>query len=464
MPNLRHLSRRRPVDLPDQAKSQNSTPVPNSENGVSNPVIRSVPYQDGFLMLPGSRQANRAVVGLIAMRVVYAINWLNIGAVFYAMGPEFGSGVVGLGTLTSTFYLGIGLFQVPGGVMAAKWGAKKMVVAGTILSSAGALATGIAPTLEVVAVLRFLVGAGMAFVFAPAVVIISQLVGGSGSGVGVGLSNSAFDVGGILALFLWGVIAATTGWRPSLEIGGGLGIASGLLVMITAPVDETRPEFRVRSEQLKKVLADPRLIIIAFGMLAGSVGNGLISSFMEYYLIGTFGIGTAYAGIIASMVMAIPILSALYAGRIYDRTRRTKALMLASNLGGIVALTICAYPSVVTALACTLLGGLVSGFGFTVGFAAAKDYHRAEREYDGLAIAWVNCISLSGAVFPPILFSYVADLNGYPYAWLTGALLIAIFTMPLLFLAEKGAGARASSRSNQSISQGGKRGNPGDSD
>ena len=56
------------------------------------------------------------------MRIVYAINWLNIGAIFFAMGPDLGSGVVGLGTLTSSFYIGLGLMQVPGGVLAAKWG------------------------------------------------------------------------------------------------------------------------------------------------------------------------------------------------------------------------------------------------------------------------------------------------------------------------------------------------------
>jgi MFS family permease len=75
------------------------------------------------------------------MRIVYAINWLNIGAVFYAMAPEFGAGVVGLGTLTSAFYLGIGLFQLPGGVVAAKWGPKKVVVFGTMLSSASGAST-----------------------------------------------------------------------------------------------------------------------------------------------------------------------------------------------------------------------------------------------------------------------------------------------------------------------------------
>ncbi len=401
---------------------------------------RSVPNEGGLQMLPGSRQANRPLAALIAMRIVYAINWYNIGAIFYAMGPEFGTGVVGLGTLTSTFYLGLGLMQVPGGIVAAKWGPKKTVVVGTMLSSASAFATAIAPTLAIVAVLRFLVGAGMALVFAPAIVIISRLLRQGRSGIGVGLFNSASNVGGILALSLWGVIAATTGWRPSVELSGGLGIASGLLVMLTAPADEKRLEFKVRAEQLRKVIADPRVIIFGVSMVAGAVCGNLISTFMEYYLIGTFGVGMAYAGIMASMVMAIPIFSSLYAGRMYDRTRRPKVLMLATSVGGIVALVVCAYPSVAAALACTLVGGVVSGFASTVGFAAAKDYHRAEREYDGLAVAWVNCISLSGSVFLLVIFSYVADQKGYPYAWLTGAVLTAVLTVPLLFLSERRRG------------------------
>ena len=72
--------------------------------------------------MAGQSGFRTALAALIAMRIVYAINWLNIGAIFYAMAPDLGTGVVGLGTLTSSFYLGIGIWQVPGGVMAAKWG------------------------------------------------------------------------------------------------------------------------------------------------------------------------------------------------------------------------------------------------------------------------------------------------------------------------------------------------------
>ncbi|TMI48990.1 MFS transporter, partial [Candidatus Bathyarchaeota archaeon] len=53
-----------------------------------------------------------AVASLVAARIVYAVNWLNIGALFYLMSGDLNSGVSGLGTLTSSFYLGVGLMQV----------------------------------------------------------------------------------------------------------------------------------------------------------------------------------------------------------------------------------------------------------------------------------------------------------------------------------------------------------------
>lgn len=373
---------------------------------------------------------------LIAMRIVYAINWLNIGAIFYAMGPDLGSGVVGLGTLTSSFYLGLGIFQVPGGVMAAKWGPKKIVILGTLVSSASAFATGFAHALLVVAALRFVVGGGMAFVFAPAVIIIARLLTDRRSGLGIGLFNSVYDVGGILALFLWAVIAGVTGWRPSVELSGGLGIISGLVLLPTVPADKPSAEFRFAGSELWKVLADRRILIVGLGMLGVDVGNVIVSSFMEYYLIGVFGIPTASAGLIASLVVAVPIFTAVYAGRTYDRIKRPRFLMLLSNSVLAASLLLAAFPSVAAAVVCTFFSGLFSGFGFTVGFAAAKDLNRAPREYDSLAVAWVNCISLFGAFVPPLVFSYSVAASGYPAAWALAAGMTVLLAVPLLFLKE----------------------------
>jgi len=61
--------------------------------------------------LSGLLRERRAVIALVAARIVYAINWLNIGAIFYLMSGDLQTGVSGLGALTSSFYLGVGIMQ-----------------------------------------------------------------------------------------------------------------------------------------------------------------------------------------------------------------------------------------------------------------------------------------------------------------------------------------------------------------
>jgi MFS family permease len=198
---------------------------------------------------------HRAVIALIAGRIVYAINWLNIGAIFYLMNADLNTGVSGLGTLTSSFYLGVGIMQVPGGVLAAKWGPKRTVSLGILVSSLAVLGTSISSAILEVASLRFIVGAGMALVFAPSVVLMTRFLGGK-SGTGVGLINSAFDIGGLFGLFGWILLATVTGWRSTLVLSGGLGVLTGLLVIALVPKDGENVQFRFSTGKLGKILSD----------------------------------------------------------------------------------------------------------------------------------------------------------------------------------------------------------------
>lgn len=377
-----------------------------------------------------------AIASLIAARVIYAVNWLNVGAIFVLMGPDLGAGVGGLGTLTSAFYLGIGLMQLPGGVLAARWGLKNTVVLGVLLSSFSALATSIGSSIPEIAVLRFLVGTGMAFVFAPGVVIVARLLAGRRTGTGVGLFNSAYDVGGLLGISGWVVLATVAGWRPSLALSGGLGVATGVLTYLYVPGDSPSGERGVELGPLKAILVDRQLALLGLGTLGFSVGNIVISSFMGYYAVKTFGVSPSMGGLVQGLVVGIPILTAIWGGRAYDRTSRPRRLMLFALVGGSLALFLGAYPSLWTAVACSVLGGVVSGIGYTVAFAGAKDLNRAGEKYDGLAVAWVNSISLTGSFFPPLVYSFLVENSDYVAAWLGSSIISIVFLIPLLLMKE----------------------------
>ena len=386
--------------------------------------------------MSGSPNNRGALTSLILARIVYAINWLNIGPIYVLMQPDLRVGISGLGTLTAAFYLGLGLMQIPGGILAAVWGQKKTVTLGVFLSSLTVLGTSVFSDVNEIAALRFIVGMGMAFVFAPGVVMVSKLLGGNKSGMGVGLFSSAYDFGGVLGIFGWVVIAVATQWRLSIALGGALGVVSGILVIALVPPDSSGSDFRVETRKLLGILTDRRIVLLGFGTLGFGVGNIVISAFMVEYLGRTQGISPTLAGLIDSLVVIVPIFTSIWGGRIYDRAKRPRLIMALALLGSSGALALGSVPSFYAAVGSAAMGGLVSGIGYTIAFAGARDLNRFSGEYDSLAIGWVNSISLTGSFVVPIFYSYVVEAAGYSQAWLASAAFSLVFLVPVLFSKE----------------------------
>ena len=171
------------------------------------------------------------VTSIILARIIYAVNWFNISSIFYLILNEFKQDVSMLGLVTSGFLIGIGLFQIPAGILSARYDAKFMIFFGTMLLSISSLLSGLSSELYQMVILRFLVGVGMAFFFGPSVILISKYLGKGSYGLGVGILNSAHSLGGIIGIFGWIIIAEAIGWRTSLVISGILGILSGLFLL-----------------------------------------------------------------------------------------------------------------------------------------------------------------------------------------------------------------------------------------
>src|SRR5881397_932065 len=155
---------------------------------------------------------------------------------------------------------------------------------------------------------------------------------------------------------------------------------------------------------------------------------------MAYYLQARLGETAAIAGSVAAMIVVLPIYTSLWGGRLYDRSRKPRRLLIFSGLGMAGALLVCAIPIPYAAAAGAVLGGIVVGPASTINFAAAKDLSRVQREYEGLTIAFVNSISLTGSFWPPLVFSYLAKSLDYSAAWLGGGAMCLLLVIPLFFL------------------------------
>jgi predicted MFS family arabinose efflux permease len=293
--------------------------------------------------------------------------------------------------------------------------------------------TGFAGNLVEIAVLRFFVGLGMAFVFAPGVTLMAKLLRGGSEGLGVGLYNSAFSLGAAVGLSGWAVLAAAIGWRSSLIMGGLLGLLTSILLWVFVPKDSQRSDFSVELRHLRSVLLNKWLIVLSIAVLGLQAGSTVYSNFMAYYLNRVFYVNVGEAGTIASLASLSAFASAPFSGRLFDRSGNAKRLILASGVLMAAGVGVASFGTVFSAVLSGVLVGLASGAGFTFGFSAARAANRLDKEYETLAVSWVNSISLFGDFVPPLLYSYLVIQYGYSPAWLYIAVLSFALMIPMLF-------------------------------
>jgi MFS family permease len=98
-----------------------------------------------------------------------------------------------------------------------------------------------------------------------------------------------------------------------------------------------------------------------------------------------------------------------------------------------IGVAVAFFGTVSSAILSGILVGLASGSGFTFGFSAAREANKLDKEYETLAISWVNSISLFGDFAPPLLYSYLVLQYGYSPAWLYMAVLALVLVVPVLF-------------------------------
>jgi MFS family permease len=398
------------------------------------------------------------VISLLLARIFYSANWFNIASIFFLIAYDLKLNISMLGLVTSSFIIGVGLFQVPAGIIAARYGADKLAVFGILLASSCALGTGLSENILQIALLRFMVGVGMACFFGPSVILISKFLGRRAEGLGIGLINSAHAIGGILGIFTWVVLAQLTGWRIGLIIGGALGLITGIILSVSLsrtnpssiPKEENlsppngeclsdlepkkiSPKIGLSISGLRHTLLNKSLIILGTTLLSFQAGSSVILTFIVLYLGGALSIDYTIAGLIGSLNLVIALFSSPLFGLLYDRTRKAKKILIISGLASAVSIWGMSIPSIYIIIPSMIFSAIFLSAGFVVVYAEAKRTNRIQGldpKYQTLAVSFVNGISLFGAFWVPFLFSFAAERFGFAVAWLIGGLIVLAFILP----------------------------------
>lgn len=383
---------------------------------------------------------SNGAVSILVARIVYAVNWFNIGSLFPFISKEFNQDVSYLGQLSGFFLLGIGLFQIPGGLFATKYGSRRSAILGILLSSIAVIISSLTTQIAVFVILRFIVGLGMAFFFSAGVTLITTYLGKRSEGTGIGLLNSFQAIGGIIGIFGWILVADVFGWRLSLILSGILGVVIGLMMIFLLPV-ETRSRTTISLSLLRKILFSRFLISLGIILTATQLAWGLTVSFFVFYLIDKMKITPEFAGVISSIPLIVYVFTSPITGKIYDKSNNSKLLLLIFSIMLGISLMVNSLNNLIAiALSAVLVGFFATG-GFTILYAITRKIESITltqgQEYATLNVSWINGISLMGISWVPVAFSLIINQAGYSIAWFIGGAITLILTIPILTLNSK---------------------------
>jgi MFS family permease len=379
-------------------------------------------------------------ISLLIARIIYAINWFNIGSLFPFISKEFNQDVSYLGQLSGFFLLGIGLFQIPGGLFATKFGSRRSAILGILLSSIAVIISSLTTQIAVFVILRFIVGLGMAFFFSAGVTLITTYLGKRSEGTGIGLLNSFQAIGGIIGIFGWILVAEVLGWRLSLIMSGILGVAIGLTMIFLLPV-ETQIRTTISISLLRKLLFSRYLVSLGVILTATQLAWGLTVSFFVFYLIDRMKISPKFAGIISSIPLIVYVFTSPITGKIYDKSNNSKWLLLIFSIMLGISIMMNSLDNLTAVILSAIFVGFFATGGFTIIYAITRKIESTTlthgQEYATLNVSWINGISLMGISWVPVVFSLIINQAGYSIAWFIGGAITLILTIPILALSSR---------------------------
>jgi sugar phosphate permease len=135
-----------------------------------------------------------------------------------------------LGVLASAYFYAYGLAQIPAGILCDSWGARKTVTLFSLITTAGVLLFGLAPSFTVAIVARALIGLGVSAVFVAAMKVFASWFRPSEYGRIAGAFLAIGGIGWFSATTPLAFAASQFGWQASFI---AMGLLAGMLTVLT---------------------------------------------------------------------------------------------------------------------------------------------------------------------------------------------------------------------------------------
>ena len=396
---------------------------------------------------------------LLLISVMYLITYLdrvNISTAAPQISKEFGFGNVTMGFIFSAFVWAYALFQVPGGWLSDRFGARTVLATIVAYWSIMTAATGLAFSATSFIVLRFLFGVGEAGAFPGATRAMQLWYPRSERGFVQGITHSASRAGAALAPPLVLLIMINLGWRWAFLICGLIGLVWSLwwslsyrnvpeehaLVNLAeleairgrGPNGEINPPPVAERTEVPwgTLLRSPNMWAIMLAYFTYVYCLWIFLTWLTKYLIDVRHFTLLKGGLLASLPLWAGVVGDTVGGLATDwllrRTGNAKFARSSVAITGLLGCAVFIVPAALTEDPYVAVGCLTASMFFlecTIGPSWAVPMDTGGK-YSGTVSGMMNMAGNFGGAISPIMFGYLAYGDKWQAPFIVAACLLVV--------------------------------------
>ena len=372
-------------------------------------------------------------VVLVMLCLMYFITYLdrvNVSTAASGFGKEFNLSKTQIGLVFSAFAYPYLVFQIIGGWVSDKFGARKTLIWCGLVWGVATILTGLSGGLISMLLARLLLGLGEGATFPAATSAMARWVPKENRGFAQGITHAFSRIGNAVAPAAVVAIMAGYGWRESFYLCGAFSLAWVVvwaLVFTEKPADHPR----ITQQELSTLpLVQKVKIVVPFGPLFRRMlpvtlvyfcygwTLWLFLSWIPQYFLHSYALDIKKSAIFASGVFLAGVVGDTFGGVISDRIlKRSGDLKKARSY----MVAICMFLTMLALLPLMFTSNLTlsvlslsAGFFFaemTIGPMWAIPMDIAP-ECCGTASGMMNTGSAMAAILSPVVSGYIIDITG----------------------------------------------------
>ncbi|MGH3584960.1 MAG: MFS transporter [Pseudonocardia sp.] len=373
------------------------------------------------------RTASVTVGLLMAVWVIDYVDRTMVAIALPFIGDEFGLSKTEQGWLITTFALAYMLFQVPGGMLADRFGAKRLLLVSLLLWSVFTALTGAMWGFAALIVVRALFGVAQALFPGASFKALAERTTPQRRATAAGSMLASNTLGAGLAPLVVAPVLLGFGWRDTFWIVAGAGALVGTLLWALLPrplpAHLSEPEAQdapdeVAAPAMGRVLRSPAVwkfaaLFCATNMLV----YGLIT-WVPSYLLEERGISLMGAGVSAAIPSLTMALTTVVGGWLFDRYFYYRARVLVIPVLLVAAVMLLLMLRAGSALEFTIYQTLAMGVaGLSTMSVLGMPVRALPRTVIGSGMSVVNVGGQIAGVLAPVVMGALVDQFSYTAAF-----------------------------------------------